>query len=90
MRNLLFIEALRLYEERIAPYDGPVLLCRAQDHAPEHSTTDPSLGWADLVRGELTMVECPGDHVGLIAGESAALTARKIEAYLASVEAKRG
>ena len=89
MRDQLFIEAIRLYEEHIEPYEGSVLLCRAKDNDRAHRDADPSLGWANLVRNDLTIVECPGDHIGLIVGENAGPTAERIEAYLDSLESRR-
>ncbi len=89
LRDRLFIQAIRDYEGRIAPYDGSVLLCVAKDNDPSDANADPSFGWAGLVRGDLTIVECPGDHVGLVAGDYAAQTASTVEAFLTSHASRR-
>lgn len=43
------------------PYDGPLLLIRA-----EESKLADSAGWKELVKGKLTVVTTPGDHFNMI------------------------
>ena len=59
-------------------YSGPVLVVRpdtvaADDAArmPERALRDPSLGWNDLVDGEVDVQFVPGDHVTMIAAPAA-------------------
>lgn len=49
------------YRYAIKPYSGPVLVIKATDSpGPEH------MGWKDLVSGELTLANTPGDHYNMI------------------------
>lgn len=49
------------YRYRPKPYSGPVLLFR-RTQRPVGPGQDNSLGWADVVKEELTIVNVPGDH----------------------------
>ncbi|MBS1159651.1 MAG: pksN [Proteobacteria bacterium] len=53
-------QALRNYQP--APYAGAVLLFTASQPAP----AEPTHGWREWVRGELSVVELPGDHYQLL------------------------
>jgi thioesterase domain-containing protein/acyl carrier protein len=46
------------------PYDGPVTLFRAPNQPK--GMTDPSLGWAELARGGLHIIEVGGTHVSMM------------------------
>lgn len=49
------------YRYDIQPYEGPVLMIKAEaSPGPDH------MGWKDLVRGELTLASTPGDHYNMI------------------------
>ncbi len=48
---------------RPPPYRGEVLLLRAEDAERDW---DGASGWRDVVKGRLTVLDVPGDHVGML------------------------
>lgn len=53
------------YGYESAPYDGDILLFRAE-HQPKGIVPDDTLGWRDYVNGELEIYEISGHSVGIM------------------------
>jgi thioesterase domain-containing protein len=47
------------------PYPGSLVLFRAADETVR-AGADPSLGWAGLAEGGVTVLDVPGDHVAIM------------------------
>ncbi|MBM3289966.1 MAG: alpha/beta fold hydrolase [Candidatus Hydrogenedentes bacterium] len=59
------IQSLKLYKPK--PYDGPITLLRAEDQFLVHQLHDDwTLGWRELARGRVDVVEVPGNHAVLL------------------------
>jgi thioesterase domain-containing protein len=65
--------ALGQFEAR--PLPGDLALIRTEEgfpvefaeYEPEATLTDPTLGWGELVEGEIAVESVPGDHLSLMA-----------------------
>jgi thioesterase domain-containing protein len=66
---------------RALPYDGPVAVLRAE-RQPWGRMADPSLGWAPLVRGPLSLIELPGHRLGMLTPPRVVQSAAIIEGAL--------
>ena len=63
------------------------LLVRAMDQEPRSAAqTDPSMGWAGLIKGGLEVVSCPGDHLGVISKQHVGIAAAAVDEYLAALD----
>ncbi len=79
---------LRYYRPRA--YDGDVLLLHAAtvDRRIDHRWDVQDLGWAPYVRGDLIVVDVPGNHETLVEGENGRTAAAVVERELAPYEAR--
>lgn len=74
-------EAERKY--RPGSYSGDALLIKAKEAVefPGYAV-DTNLGWDAFVKGQLTVEEVPGDHLGILAPPNVTVLAEKISACL--------
>ena len=58
-------EAAKFYTPQ--PYSGKITLFKSDQTTSEiHYVLDPQLGWGDIAMGGVDIVECHGDHVGML------------------------
>ena len=63
-------EAISRY--RPQPYAGHVTLFRATDQAlSRNKVIDPTLGWREMVTGELEIYQVSGTHLGMLSDPNA-------------------
>jgi thioesterase domain-containing protein len=69
-----------------ATFAGPVLLLRTTSPDTESvvhvRNNTPDLGWSRVVSGEITVIEVPGDHLGMIRRPHVTTLAATLEAAL--------
>jgi thioesterase domain-containing protein len=82
LRLQYFQAALLEYEP--GTFDGRVLLFTSL-HADRshHFEIEPDLGWAKVVRGELSVQSFPGDHLAILIEPNASVVAKHIAAAAA-------
>ncbi len=66
------------YRYKIEPYEGPVLVIKA-----EASPGEAHMGWKDLVKGGLTLTSTPGDHFNMIKDPHVKTLSKSIERGIA-------
>jgi thioesterase domain-containing protein len=49
----------------VQPYDGEVVLFRAEHESRTRFVRDRELGWNGFPRGGVRVVDCPGDHFSM-------------------------
>ncbi len=64
--NICRILAADNYENEVSSCEEPALLCRALGESRTRREIEPSLGWIAHI-AKLTVVDCPGDHFGMLA-----------------------
>jgi amino acid adenylation domain-containing protein len=64
-RRVLELQHEAMYAYKPRAYAGGITLFRAR-RQPLMSPHDPSLGWADLVQGQIEVVEVKGNHNGIL------------------------
>lgn len=64
------------------PYDGDVVFLRAGDRSGSASAR-PDEGWRTLVRGKLTLVDVPGNHITMLQNPHVAMVAGQLSAHIA-------
>lgn len=74
--------ASRAYRPR--PYAGPILLLHSPDE-PSGRFLDPTLGWARVAGGGLSVQAIPGDHLGIFEEPGATIMAGHIDRALEAV-----
>ncbi len=83
IRELAYLQAMREYEEKIQPYMGDVVLVRAQKTfkggAIEYL---PAYGWEEHLQGSFTVIDVPGDHLGIITQPQVRVLAEKLKCFL--------
>ena len=77
-----FLLALRNYVPQ--SYDGDANLFRAKDELCSYS--DPTLGWGDLVKGRLEILEISGDHDTILHEPHIGMLARVLNTCLDAVQ----
>lgn len=81
LRKCVREEADRKYQPQ--PYDGDVLLFRAEQRVPFPGyAVDSNLGWNAWVNGRLVVEDVPGDHLGILAPPNVSVLADKLRAHL--------
>ena len=65
------------------PRDLDLVLLRAED---EPAAYGPALGWENLIRGSLTVIDVPGDHNSVMYPPHAAAAARAIAPFMGAQE----
>jgi amino acid adenylation domain-containing protein len=70
-------------------YEGPVTLFRACERR-RTNPSDPDLGWAEVCRGGLEIVEIPGGHFSILEEPEVQELARELGARLAALEETDG
>jgi thioesterase domain-containing protein len=78
-----FLLALRNYVPQ--SYEGDANLFRAKDELCSYS--DPTLGWGDLVKGRLEILEISGDHDTILHEPHIGMLARVLNSCLDAVQA---
>ncbi len=78
-----FLLALRNYVPQT--YDGAATLFRAKDELCSYS--DPTLGWGELVKGRLEILEISGDHDTILHEPHIGMLARVLNSCLDAVQA---
>jgi amino acid adenylation domain-containing protein len=73
-----------LAAHRVRPYDGRVVVFRAENGRPGPVTEAPDLGWGTLA-GEVVVHEVPGDHYLMMEGAQVGALARLVAGYLRDV-----
>jgi thioesterase domain-containing protein len=73
------IDAVHAYRPR--PYAGVLTLFRACKQRTT-ATSDPDLGWRQLVTGAITVHEIPGDHYTMFASPHSRLLAERLQECL--------
>lgn len=63
------------------PYFGRVVLFRATDQS-FFNQDSPDLGWTPFAKGDFSIHQIPGTHMGILKGLSASIMARELQAYL--------
>ncbi len=63
------------------PYDGPVVLLRAEDQ-PRWERYGPRMGWSGILTGVVAQHTLPGDHLGLYDPPHVAALATHLDTYL--------
>ncbi len=53
------------FRYQVEPYDGEVVLFRAEHEPGTRYRRDRRLGWGDAARGGMVVVDCPGDHMSM-------------------------
>jgi thioesterase domain-containing protein len=70
-------------------YTGPVLVLRTEspdDDGTGQRTNTPDMGWSRVATGEITVVNIPGDHWGMIRRPHVTELARALETALDSLQ----
>ena len=70
------------------PYGGPVTLFRATEQ-PRGIYEDRSLGWAPLIKGELTVYDTPGHHGAIVREPRARILAEQLKDSLRRVNSAK-
>jgi thioesterase domain-containing protein len=70
-----------LAAHRVRPYDGRVVVFRAERGRPGPVTQAPDLGWGPLAR-EVVLHEVPGDHYLMMEPAQVGALARLVAGYL--------
>jgi len=78
-----FLLALRNYIPQT--YDGDASLFRAKDELCSYS--DPTLGWGELIKGRLEILEISGDHDTILREPHIGMLARVLNSCLDAVQA---
>lgn len=74
--------AVQQARHRPAPYDGDVLVVRSEEVMTGRLFAR-EMGWAGVVRGRLTVVDCPGQHATMFRDAGAAVIAAAVHNALA-------
>src|SRR5260370_36391668 len=77
-----FLLALRNYVPQ--PYGGDSTLFRAKDELCSHA--DPTLGWGELIKGRLEILEISGDHDTILHEPHIGMLARVLNSCLDAVQ----
>jgi thioesterase domain-containing protein/acyl carrier protein len=78
-RLMIYGEAMRNYRTR--PYSGRLLVVRATLRRKGGAGADPALGWRQFATNVST-VDAPGDHLGILHKKGAAVIAREMRQWL--------
>ena len=71
-------QAIQRYQSK--PYKGSVVIYRAENKNP-FEPDHPSLGWGKVI-SDFTVVDIPGDHLGILKKENVKVLARYIDEHL--------
>ena len=74
-RSTFYGQAMRSYST--LPYAGRLLVVRATLRQPGGANADPTLGWGQYA-ANVTAIDAPGDHLGILRGENAKIIARAV------------
>ncbi|MEZ4309585.1 MAG: thioesterase domain-containing protein [Polyangiaceae bacterium] len=83
-----FIKEASLAYEPL-PYDGDVVLFRSLVQPPG-AVRDDWLGWRDLVRGELIVIEVPGMHAAMVVEPRVRFLVAELRPILEAAQARYG
>jgi len=83
-----FVEVQARYEPQA--YDGPVLLCRAQQGYTPYLNAGPCLGWQTHLRGELRVVAVSGSHVSMLSEPGLTQLVQALQQELQRADARLG
>ena len=78
--------ALAEHSYRPQPYSGSALLIRFHDEAWQYGP-DPLMGWSELVRGGIAIVDLPGGHMTGMGPLRAPHTASVLNSHMECMEA---
>jgi oxalate---CoA ligase len=86
LRKIETAQRLALREYRPLPYPGRVVLFRRTRRLTGRWRESPTLGWADLVEGPLTVHEIAGDHGDMLREPHAARSGLLLRQHLAEFD----
>jgi amino acid adenylation domain-containing protein len=83
-RELAYLQAMEDYQGDVEPYTGDVVLFRADDRWGDNQlmTYHDDYGWREYVQGEFTVLDTPGDHLGIIALPHVKILAEQLHSFL--------
>ncbi len=83
-----FLDAASRYT--LQPFAGDLVVVRATDVSADLACQEPNLGWNDYVRGELELVETPGDHFSLAEEPHVRVLAAELKARITAALRRAG
>ena len=81
-----FVLAQARYEP--APYEGKVVIFRANQCYTTYMDAGPTLGWKDYVEGEIRCVEIDGSHISMMSDPGLSVLVEHLRTELALPEQK--
>ena len=83
IRNRKFLEIMRRQKLTMHKYSGDVVLFRAKDRGEgsQWMDADATLGWSNVVDGNLDVVDVDGDHLGILEPENSTAISTRINRF---------